>query len=459
LVLRSPSLRALLAVTAVLSAGPALLSPAKAPPNLLLVTIDTLRSDHVSAYGHPRPTTPVLDALAARGALFETAYCPMPTTGPSHATMFTGVRPSTHGVIKNGLRLPPERATLAELLTARGYRTGGVVSSYPVHRDFGLARGFASYDDEFAEGAPSPRTRVWEGVPAPEAFSRAADRTRARAVAWLQGHGYLRPGSRRLAPFFLWVHFFDPHFPYEPPSEHAAAFPPPAGADETARQRAAYEGEVRFADAELGRLLEALGRAGKLRDTAVVVAGDHGEGLMDHGHLQHGLFLYEEVVRVPFVVHWPGRVVPARRAEPVELLDLQATVLDLLGVPEDAWPRGEGRSLASMLSGGPAPPPRAVLLERRHYEAREVEGFAVRGSKHAIREGRYKYIEAEEEGTRELYDIEADPGERRNLASERPEDAGRLSSLLREWVRERGRPMERVPDGVAERLRALGYVR
>ncbi|HLA76543.1 MAG TPA: sulfatase-like hydrolase/transferase [Vicinamibacteria bacterium] len=429
------------------------------PPGILLVTIDTLRADRCSAYGYPRPTTPHLERLAQRGVLFEAAYAPIATTGPSHASMFTGLAPRTHGLLKNGHPLRPDLVTLAESLSSRGYQTAAFVSSYVLNHSFGFGQGFATYDDDFAEGRPSGRTVVWEGHRVPEEFDRLADQTRSRAVRWLLDHGHLSRG-RRTPPFFLWVHLFDPHHPYDPPPEHRLFSPPQVDASELEVTRAAYDGEVHFADQELGKLVEALRAAGRLDDTLLIVAGDHGEGLMDHGHMYHGLQLYEEAVRVPLVVHWPQRLRPRRVREPISLVDLAPSLLALTRQAEASGIAGDA-SLVPPLRGAAGDPEKPVFLERRHYETGVVLGFAIKGPMLGVRKGRFKYIEAPEEGSSELFDLETDPGERRNLLPQDRRQAEELKVLLRSWVEKTpaAPPSQMLSEEAAERLRSLGYVK
>jgi arylsulfatase A-like enzyme len=428
-------------------------------PDVLLVTIDTLRADHCSAYGYGRPTTPRLGDLARRGVLFEAAYAPMATTAPSHATMFTGLLPLWHGLVKNGLVLDPRHRRLAAALAEAGYRTGAVVGSFALDRRFGLAGGFASYDDRFSGRDPSMQTRSWEGHAVDAPFDRRADETRERAVEWLRAHGYLERGGGRGQPFFLWVHFFDPHRPYDPPASHRALFPP-SGPEALDAEIAAYDGEVHYADAQLGLLLDALAGAGRLDRTLTLVAGDHGEGLMQHGHMEHGLHIYEEAVRVPLVAHWPAALPARRLAGPVALADLAPTVAELTGL---SWPEqpGQGRSLAAALRGREEPDPRReVFLQRRRYDEPLATGRVVKGRQFALRSGRFKYIESREEGSFELYDLLADPGERTNLVSSAPADAASLPARLASVVRAAPPPAAQAPVGEEEaaRLRSLGYV-
>jgi choline-sulfatase len=451
-------LRARASVALVLAAGAAgAAGCSRVPdrPDILLVTIDTLRADHCSAYGYDRPTTPRMDALARRGVHFEVAYAPMATTAPAHATLFTGLLPHWHGMVKNGLVLAPGHRLLARALGDAGYRTAAVVSSFVLDRRFGLDEGFASYDDRISGRDATLAPQKWQGVAVDAPFDRRADETRERAVAWLRENGYLQRGRPRdQPPFFLWVHFFDPHYPYDPPPAHRERFPPvgPATLD---RQVAEYDAEIHFADEQLGGLLDALAASGGLERTVTVVTGDHGEGLMQHGRMQHGLHLDEEAVRVPLVVHWPGGLDARRVERAVQLADLAPTLAELAGVP---WTErlGQGRSLKAVMAGrAQLDPAREVFLQRRRYESR----LAV-GEKYALRSGRWKYIEGRAEGSFELYDLVADPLEQRNLLSSAPPDAATLPGRLARWVEQAPAiPAAPAVDAdAARKLRSLGYV-
>ncbi|MFM7736253.1 MAG: sulfatase [Alphaproteobacteria bacterium] len=430
-------------------------------PNVLLVSLDTTRADHTSAYGYRRPTTPRLDGLLPSSVRFDEAYAPMATTMPSHSTMFTSLHPRSHGVLKNGQVLAEGSATLAGALAEAGWRTSGVVSSYVLHRKFGPAQGFADWDDRFGEKPCKMLGKNWEGRDLDESFCRRGSETRDHGVEWLEQNGYLSADRRPAEPFFLFVHFFDAHNPYVPPPEDAALFPvegeSPTDLD---REIAAYDGEIHYADARMGELLDRLSAAGVLDDTLLVVVGDHGEGLMQHDWMNHGMMIYDEAVHVPFIVRWPGHVRGGRSiAAPVSLVDLAPTVLDLVSV-EGALPRRQGRSLAAALAGTADLDPLApVFLQRRLYEVESLRGVKVRGAKLAVRVGNLKYLEAPAEGTRELYDLDKDPGELENLATTRVPDVRRLQAVLTEWL---ARTPQANSGGVsaadAERLRALGYV-
>ena len=436
-------------------------APARPPavrPNLLLVSLDTTRADHLSAYGYARPTSPRLVELLPSSLLFDAAYTAMPSTMPSHSTMFTSLFPRTHGVRKNGVPLGPEARTLAEVLSSAGWRTAGFASSFVLHHKFGISRGFSAWDDDFSGIA----CKGWTANDGDEeSFCRRGAATRERAIGWLEKDGYLDPARRPAEPFFLFLHLFDAHNPYAPPPEHAALFPPQGTAPgDLERDVTAYDGEIHYADAQVGALLDRLAEAGTLDDTLVAIVGDHGEGLMQHGWMTHGMMLYEEAVRVPLILRWPARIPGGRVvAEPVELVDLAPTLLELLGV-RDALPRPQGRSLAAAVLGDATlDPENPVFLQRRVYRRQKLRGLAVAGEKLGVRAGRWKYVEAGEEGTRELYDLSSDPGELTNLADTRPEEAQRLHEAIAAWRARtpEGRAAEVSEDDV-ERLRALGYV-
>lgn len=437
-------------------------------PNVLVFTFDTTRADHTSAYGYARPTTPNLIKVAADGVRFGSAYAPMATTLPSHTTMFSGLLPRTHGTLKNGLAIDPSIPLLSEALHGAGYRTAAFLSSYAVSRRFGLNRGFDLYDDEFKGGSCKWEVTRWEGLNVDGEFCRRGDLTRAAAVKWLEARGYLPPADGKPAappakPFFVWVHFFDPHNPYDPPADQLKLFPP-TGDGGLERDIAHYDAAIHFADQEMGKLLDRLAAAKQLDDTLVIVAGDHGEGLMDHGWMLHGLQIYEEAVHVPLVFRWPAKLPKGRTiTEPVELADLSPTILELVGAQ---MPKGahaiEGMSLARAMTGDATlDANRPVLTQRRLYARKAEKGISVKGAKHALRVGSWKYIEAKDEGTFELYDLASDPHEKHNLfddrKSEREAMATELQATLAKIAVAEYKPRRVSPED-AKRLEALGYV-
>ncbi|MGH9381269.1 MAG: sulfatase-like hydrolase/transferase [Thermoanaerobaculia bacterium] len=383
--------------------------------NLLLITIDTLRADALGFAGNPEAATPVLDRLAARGAVFSNAHAHAVITLPSHASILTGLHPYEHGIRNNsGFVLPEGIPTAATLLAAEGFATGAFVGAFPLDARFGLARGFDIYDDRYPEGSHT----------AENAFTmaeRRGDEVVRAALEWWQAHA----GERR----FLWVHLFDPHAPYRPPEPFASRFP-----------GRPYHGEVAAVDSFLAPLLEPH-LEGEEEPTLIVFTADHGEGLGDHGESTHGLFAYEPTLRVPLVLWAPG-LAPVRSGVWARHVDLLPTMLEAAGV--DAAVELPGRSLF----GDP------TAERTTYFEALSPNldrGWApLRG---AIANGR-KLISLP---LPELYDLEADPAESRNLFEEERERVRRLARLLPEesvWP-PRGGP---VSAEVERALRSLGYL-
>ena len=431
-------------------------------PNVLLITIDTLRRDHCSVYGYAHDTTPHLRRVAKAGVRFDLAYAPTSTTGPTHASILTGLYPQAHRVVKNGVDLAAHNETLAEILAAQGYQTIGIVSSFVLQASFGYGQGFSVYQDDFDAATASAPVSTWEGHDVEKGFDRRADATTRRAIRWLW------EGRDRERPFFLFVHYFDPHSPYEAPGAFAQRFPPPdpgpgEGIQASLAFRQAvrnYDGEVAFTDQEIARLLDAIEREGLSEKTLVVITADHGEGLMDHGAMLHGLDLYEENVRVPLLLRWPDRI-PAGRVltQPVELVDLAPTILDLIGV--ESSKAFQGRSLAASLRGDePLDPDRPIYLYRRHFDAEYADGTYVKGRQFGIRWGRWKYIDASDQGRTELFDLASDPQERTDRSRSDADQAARLAEKLTEWRRSHTSDpaIREISDGDREALEALGYI-
>jgi membrane-anchored protein YejM (alkaline phosphatase superfamily) len=294
--------RSLAAAFAVLLAGAVVVSvvavgssrrlgaPETKPPedaaNLLLVTMDTTRADRLGAYGGPPGLTPNLDRLAASGVVFERGYCPMPLTGPSHAALLTGLTPRENGVVQNGVPLGTDPPTMAEVLRSRGFRTGAVVAAFPVSSKLGFARGFEFFDDDFAAADALSRlttlrlTGSLGIIDAKARLQRPADEVTPPAIRWLK--------DDRNRPFFLWVHYFDPHTPYEPPYAYWNS------TDAENPQVRLYDGEIAFMDAHVGQLLAALDDLGLRENTVVVAVADHGESLGEHDYYyDHGRYVYD----------------------------------------------------------------------------------------------------------------------------------------------------------------------
>jgi arylsulfatase A-like enzyme len=436
-------------------AGSLGVSACNAPPrpNLVLITLDTTRSDHLSLYGYALKTTPNLDRIATEGVWIRQAYAPMPATQPSHSSIFTSLYPMAHGVEENGHVLGSEARTLASVLKERGYQTAAFVSSFVLNRKFGLSRGFDRYDDEWGSRS-SGAAFQFDGKRIKGEYERRGDATTERATRWLTQE------RNRDLPFFLWVHYFDAHDPYDPPEPFRSRYL--AGAPIEGRN-ARYDGEIAFADSQMGVLIQALDAMGLKDNTLLVIVGDHGEGLGQHNHQQHSALVYEEAVRVPFVLRWPS-VIPAGRSieGPVELVDVMPSALGLMGVPTSSL-QLQGLDQAAVFKGLSVPDrDRPVLLQREaFYDGAVVDGLAIQGTKLAVRSGRFKYIEARAEGTRELYDLVSDPGELHNLAAEKEQTSTALATLLKDLKRRfaRAHSGQTISDEDRERLKALGYVR
>ncbi len=353
---------ALVAAATIAAAGVGAATPSPPPeaargPNLLLITLDTTRADHLGCYGDGQARTPVLGHLARSGVLFEEAHSHVPLTLPSHAVLMTGDLPSTLNLRVNGLNFKAGTATLASILKGRGYWTGAVVSSVILDRARGLNQGFMHYDDRMTVSSKP-------GAPPEERPGGEVSDAALAAVKSVK------------APFFLWVHYYDAHFPYRPPEPYAKEF-----------QGRPYDGEIAYMDASIGRLLDGLRSQGRLDDTLVVVAGDHGEGLMEHGERQHGVFLYEYALRVPLILNWTGHLPGGRRVPDLcGLADVAPTVLSLMAIHPPA--KTDGESLVPLLNGGSLPS-RCLYIESYH-------GFFTYGwaPLRGIMTDRWKFIEA-----------------------------------------------------------------
>jgi len=386
-----------------------------------------MRADHLSGYGFPRPTTPNIDAVAREGVLFKNVYTPVPMTLPAHVSMLTGTLPPTHGLRDNlQNRLPEASLTLAERLKPRGFTTGAIVSTFVLDRRFGTSQGFDSYDDRF------------EAVhKIGDLSERKGDETTRRARAWLDEH--------KAQPFFLFVHFYDPHDPYEPPEPFASQW-----------KGHPYQGEVAFTDHCVGQVLGKLRELGLYEETLIVITGDHGEMLGEHGELNHGFFIYEGALRVPLVMRVPPAQAASRQVDlPVSLIDIVPTIVSLVGaeVPKDVQGVDLSPWLAGRGAGGGGRPLYAETVTPTHYYgANSLLGVIADG---------WKYIET----TRpELYDLRSDPAEAVNLLEREPARGDALSRSLVAILAAAGRAPGPAPEPAAldeasrQRLAALGYL-
>jgi len=427
--------------------------------NVLLVTFDTLRADHTSLVAIEKGTTPNFVRLASRGIEFTQAYAPSSTTGPSHASLFTGLYPGWHSVVRNGIPLDDEQTTMAEWFRDRGYRTAAFVSSYVLNRRFGFDQGFEIYADHFSPDSSTLELEEWDGLPLQEAFDRRANETTNAALQWLA----LRQGDDQ--PFLLFVHYFDPHSPYVPPKKFAERFDAdlqrPADLAEHIRR---YDAEIAFADQQLGRLLDSLNALGKSDDTLVIATADHGEGLMDHGIMEHGALIYEPFVHIPLVMRLPNGERDTPRVDtPVSLVDLLPTIQSLATATDSergsTRDNGTGRDLSSGLIGGAGPPNEVpIFFHRRPYSEEQIDEVFVNGERFAVRSKNWKYLSPGDGREAELYDLTSDPEEIINRVHEEVPIALGLNEVLELW---RSNFVDYRPATVPLRdrqmLEALGY--
>jgi len=418
--------------------------------NLILVTVDTLRSDFLGVYGHETPVSPNIDRMASQSLIFERAYSTAPFTAPSHASILTAQHPSTHGVIFNGHRAPVSissaSVTIAEHLQAEGFDTRAVVSAGPLGSKYGFGRGF----DEFQLVQQSAH-RDWGGDGA---------RVVQQAGAWLDTR---RPGER----FFLWVHLFDPHLPYASSKEtleQLGLAPDLIVERQNAKKlpaetlRSAYRAEVYEMDRHFGNLQRHLHSSGLDGSTLIALTADHGEYLGEHGLIDHSQ-LYDEVLAVPLLIRPPGLENQVRRADVVSTVDLAPTLLELLGV--GPLPYAQGHSLLDRTASD-----RAAYAEWRNYSTLK-NGYRSRPGDFlmSVQVDSRKYIfDVLVPQASQYYDLAGDPDERRNLHFARDEDLERLHSIFKEHVREDlpngilGVDQVSIDDESREMLRSLGYL-
>jgi arylsulfatase A-like enzyme/Flp pilus assembly protein TadD len=397
-------------------------------PNLLLITIDTLRPDHLHCYGYDGIQTPSIDSLAADGIRFEQAYTPIPITLPSHTVMLTGTYPMMNGMHDfSGNNLSPEQATLATVLRARGYDTGAVIAAAVLDRRFGLNHGFDYYYDHFNFSRLAESNLDFMERPANDVIDQA--------LKWL--------AKPRKKPFFLWVHLYDPHHPYNPPAPFNQTY-----------KANLYDGEIAFADTQLGRLLGYLKQRGTYNRTLIALSGDHGEGLGEHGEKTHGFFIYNSTLHVPLIIKPSVSIKFSKHLvqKDVSLVDLMPTLLGILGTPIPT--KVQGKNLAGMVLRGtdmePSPLYSETYLPRIHFNWSELRGFSA---------GNYHFIDAPRP---ELFDRSKDPGEIHNLYADKDavgsEIRTQLTATVRRFTTEHEMTQTSTLDPqLADRLQSLGY--
>jgi choline-sulfatase len=434
-------------------------------PNVLLITIDTLRADHVSAYGYTRETTPNIDKLAEEGVRFEDAYCTVPFTGPSHASILTGLPPYLHGALINGVRIHGEVTTLQEYLQDAGYATSAVVSAWPLKdKSCGLRRGFDTYDEEFVNAYG-----IWH-------TQQFGDITADKAIRWLHANA----GKK----FFLWVHLFDPHQPYRSnPGFTEFKDLKRACVDSLYKRKPKwnevvdrYDSEILFTDHQVGRILQALRELKCFGKTLVVITADHGESLGERGYNGHGRHLYESSVRVPLVFHFPGRAFQGKEvATEVSTMDIMPTILDFLGIPVDFPKWNTGASLLPLLRSEPVGPDRFVEFAIYSGKVGRFPRFfsilwyqksdKTLPKRIGMSRDGWKVIFTPEKKT-ELFNVKEDPTETKNLNKKHPQLSLRLKSEvvenfqkspgLEELKRVRKVKLDRE---TREKLKSLGYMK
>jgi arylsulfatase A-like enzyme/Tfp pilus assembly protein PilF len=412
--------------------GPSAASNSK--PNVVVITIDTLRADHLGVYGDKDVLTPAIDQLARSGARFAHAYTPIPITLPAHTTIFTGSYPMATGMHDfSGNKLSPNIPTLATVLSKNGYQTAAFIGAAVLDSRFGLNQGFETYFDHF-DFNRLDETNL-------DQAERRGDLVMNEALGWLK-----RRPAHSGQPFFLWVHLYDPHFPYTPPEPYATRY-----------RTHPYDGEIAFADAQVGRLLAYLKERHLDTDSVIVLAADHGEGLGEHGEKTHGFFVYNSTLHVPLLVKIPGGT-PRVIEDGVSLVDILPTILQELKISVPA--SVQGRSLLSLILGRSGQRSGSVsqlysetFLPLLHFRWSQLRAYQSRG---------LKYIEAPRP---ELYDTRTDPRELKNLYTARQSDAHEmhdsLFTLLRRFTPASGNTVaakELTDPALLERLRSLGYV-
>ncbi|HLX82754.1 MAG TPA: sulfatase-like hydrolase/transferase [Terriglobales bacterium] len=406
-----------------------------ARPSVILITIDTLRADHVGCYGAKTVRTPTLDALAHNGVVFERALSQVPLTWPSHAVILTGTYPFQNGVRDfTGEPLGPQFRSVAQAFQKAGYSTGAIVSAFVLDRSWGLARGFDFYDDAFS-------AETFEKKDAGLVDRRAGESV-SRAIDWL------KKNPRR--PFFLWLHLYDPHSPYDPPEPYRTEY-----------ASRLYDGEIAYADHELDRLMVWL-KQNHLYDSSLIVAlSDHGESLGEHGEDEHGFFIYNSTAHVPLIVKPPAAsgIAAGRRREPVETTAVGPTLLHLAGVRDPIEKQFQSQTLLRAKADAKSEGPLQNKSEPAYSETFYPFSSFGWSPLHALESERFHYIQAPKP---ELYDLDADPGETKNIISDQPATVAVLQEKMQSLLAQNPFAHQDATSGnlspdAQDKLRALGY--
>lgn len=399
----------------------------KERPNVLLITLDTTRADHLGCYGYERIETPVIDRLASDGVRFERVYASAPITLPNHSSILTGTHPLFHGARNNGTFVVDSSITTgAEIFSGKGYNTSAFIASFPLLARFGLDQGFKVYDDKIEEGKEK-RTFLFQ--------ERRAEDVNKAVFRWL--------GTNPKTPYFTWVHYFDPHYSYDPPSPYKERY-----------FANLYDGEIAYTDSQIGELLNVLNRKGLLENTMVVITADHGESLGEHKERTHAMLIYYGTVRVPLIIWYPNKIKGGKVIRSaVRSIDILPTVLDYAGIK--AHPDIQGISLRPLIEGKKEDLNLVAYTETLapyyHFSWSPLE---------SVRYSGYLYIHAEPE---ELYDLNTDPQELNDLSQSEPKKLAQMRALYEAEKKRIKNPNElkselKVDSETEERLRALGYI-
>ena len=413
--------------------------------NVLLITLDTTRADRMSLYGYGPATSPYLEQLAKRGIVFENAIAQAAMTNTSHASIFTGLYPYHHGVRflldQRLARLDKKHQTIAEIFKQSGAKTSAFISAVPASSDYGLEQGFDLFEESFQKHG--------------KIAQRAGDKTTALAINWL------RKNNDR---FFSWVHLFDPHDPkLIPPFEICDQFRPADLTDDEAKLKAIYDAEILFLDMQIEKLIGVLEEKQILDKTIVVIAGDHGEGHGEHGFWGHGL-IYQEQLRVPFMMMLPGGPADLRIKPMVRTIDIMPSLLRWAAIDPELWPQMDGVDLSPLLEK-----PTKPLVKTAYADATNMQWYSHLGQKsfkndkyYALMDHRYKLIYHQLKPHKsELYDLQEDPGETKNRYHDLVKVKERLLADLqrRDPMIDEVSGLEGTPEETLEKLRSLGYTR
>lgn len=397
-------------------------------PNVLFITLDTTRSDHLGCYGYKNIKTPNIDSLAQEGALFKNVYSQAPLTFPSHTSFFTSTYPQFNKARDNGsYKLDPSAVTLAEIMQSNGYSTAAFVSSFVLNKKFGLDKGFAVYDDKIEKFTGKRVIKYMDE-------RRSADKVTDSALKWLQ--------DNKEKKFFLWAHYYDPHSVYNPPSPYKEIY-----------KANLYDGEIAFADEQIGRLLSWLKEFNIKDNTLIVFCSDHGESFGEHGETGHAVFVYDTTLKVPLILSYPklipkGKVIKGQ----VRLIDIMPTLLDLLNIEKNK--EIQGASLARFIKEDIAPPELPAYSESLYAKLNFNWEALI-----AWQEKGWKYIKSQEP---ELYNIESDPEELNNLAGQKKDLVARMDRELEDFLKKTSSKAKetkvKLDKETKEKLMSLGYI-